>query len=58
MLRRVAAQLAHRSWDGALSVKPEFVVYAANYEMGDVPEAIAASNPADRVAALKEKGWL
>ena len=58
MLSQVATELMRHDWDGILDVTPEFVVYAADYELCEVAESLAASVPESRLAQLRARGWL
>jgi hypothetical protein len=58
LLCAVAAELNDHDWAGVLPVTDDFVVYAADWEMADFDRNLAECVPADRLAALRERGLL
>jgi len=58
LLHDVAASLAGAGWQGIMPLTEDFIVFAADFELGEIEAAIAASNPPERVADLKRRGLL
>ena len=58
VLDRVAAALNKLDWTSILNVTPEFVALTTDFERDSIADRIAACAPAERVAAIRAKGWL
>jgi hypothetical protein len=54
LLNDVAAELAKVDWTGRLNVTPDFVVYAVDFELGDLSKNLKQSVPAAILAKLKK----
>ena len=58
MLREAAAELTRHDWTGLVEVTDDFIAFAADPEVDDLEEALAASAPSERIADWRARGWL
>ncbi|MBK8137650.1 MAG: hypothetical protein IPK52_17850 [Chloroflexi bacterium] len=58
LLDAAARELNAADWDGTLSVTPDFVAFALDFENDSAIERIFAAAPAAKIAILRASGWL
>ena len=58
VLNDVARELGATDWSGAFDVTEDFVVFALDYEYEDFRANLKAGVGPERLAVLKERGWI